>query len=259
MNILEKIADKTKERVEILKKDFNLKEKALSIKNEGFIFEKALKKEDVAIIAEIKKASPSKGLICKDFHPNLIADEYKNANVDCISVLTEPYFFLGDNSYVQIVKNISKKPVLRKDFIIDEIQIYESKIIGANCILLICSLLDETKLSKFLKIAEDLNLSALVEAHSEDEIKTAIKANARIIGVNNRNLKTFEVDFNNSLKLRKLVPSDILFVSESGIKTRDDIIKLQNANVNAALIGETFMRSENKIAEIKKLRGEIWK
>ena len=155
------------------------------------------------------------------------------------------------------MKDISKKPVLRKDFIIDEIQIYESKIIGANCILLICSLLDETKLSKFLKLADSLNLSALVEAHSEDEVQMAIKANARIIGVNNRNLKTFEVNFNNSLKLRKLVPNDILFVSESGIKTRDDIIKLQNANVNAALIGETFMRSEDKIAEIKKLRGEI--
>lgn len=257
MNILEKIAKKTEDRVELLKKDFNLKEKALSIQNEGFIFEKAIKKEDVAIIAEIKKASPSKGLICEDFHPDMIAGDYKIANVDCISVLTEPYFFLGDNSYVQIVKDISKKPVLRKDFIIDEIQIYESKIIGANCILLICSLLDETKLSKFLKLADSLNLSALVEAHNEDEIKTAIKANARIIGVNNRNLKTFEVDFNNSLKLRNLVPDDVLFVSESGIKTRDDIIKLQKANVDAVLIGETFMKSEDKIAEIKKLRGEI--
>lgn len=257
MNILEKIAKKTEDRVELLKKDFNLKEKALSIKNEGFIFEEALKKDEVSIIAEIKKASPSKGLICEDFHPDMIAGDYKIANVDCISVLTEPYFFLGDNSYIEIVKNISKKPVLRKDFIIDELQIYESKIIGANCILLICSLLDETKLSKFLKLADSLNLSALVEAHNEDEIKTAIKANARIIGVNNRNLKTFEVDFNNSLKLRNLVPDDVLFVSESGIKTRDDIIKLQNANVDAVLIGETFMKSEDKIAEIKKLRGEI--
>lgn len=259
MNILEKIAKKTEDRVELLKKDFNLKEKALSIKNEGFIFEEAIKKEGISIIAEIKKASPSKGLICEDFHPDMIAGDYKIANVDCISVLTEPYFFLGDNSYIEIVKNISKKPVLRKDFIIDELQIYESKIIGANCILLICSLLDETKLSKFLKLADSLNLSALVEAHNEDEIKTAIKANARIIGVNNRNLKTFEVDFNNSLKLRNLVPDDVLFVSESGIKTRDDIIKLQKANVDAVLIGETFMKSEDKIAEIKKLRGEIWK
>lgn len=257
MNILEKIAKKTEDRVELLKKDFNLKEKALSIKNEGFIFEEAIKKEGISIIAEIKKASPSKGLICEDFHPDMIAGDYKIANVDCISVLTEPYFFLGDNSYIEIVKNISKKPVLRKDFIIDELQIYESKIIGANCILLICSLLDETKLSKFLKLADSLNLSALVEAHNEDEIKTAIKANARIIGVNNRNLKTFEVDFNNSLKLRNLVPDDVLFVSESGIKTRDDIIKLQKANVDAVLIGETFMKSEDKIAEIKKLRGEI--
>ncbi len=257
MNILEKIAKKTEDRVELLKKDFNLKEKALSIKNEGFIFEEALKKDEVSIIAEIKKASPSKGLICEDFHPDMIAGDYKIANVDCISVLTEPYFFLGDSSYIEIVKNISKKPVLRKDFIIDELQIYESKIIGANCILLICSLLDETKLSKFLKLADSLNLSALVEAHNEDEIKTAIKANARIIGVNNRNLKTFEVDFNNSLKLRNLVPDDVLFVSESGIKTRDDIIKLQKANVDAVLIGETFMKSEDKIAEIKKLRGEI--
>ena len=258
MNILDEIVEKTKTRTEDLKNNKNLKELALSLKSSNFSFKKALETDGgIKIIAEIKKTSPSKGLICPNFNPSLIAREYKNANADCISVLTEPYFFSGDNSYIETVKKASNKPVLRKDFIIDELQIYETKLTGADCILLICAVLDKEKLQKFIQIADSLSLSVLVEAHNEDEIKNAIEAGADIIGVNNRNLKTFEIDFNNSLKLRKFVPDNILFVSESGIKTREDMVKLENAGVNAVLIGETFMKSKDKAAEIKKLRGQI--
>lgn len=255
MNILDKITEKTKIRTEKLNIN-DLKEKVQNLPRKDFIFKNALSGDKIKIISEIKKASPSKGLICQDFDPIKIAKEYNEAKTDCISILTEPYFFLGNNAYIKDVKKVTDIPILRKDFIIDEKQIYESKIIGADCILLICAILDEKKLKEFLNLAHKLCLSALVEAHNEDEIKTALNCNAEIIGVNNRNLKTFEVDFNNTFKLRKLVPDDIIFVSESGIKTREDIIKLEENNVNAVLIGETFMKSKNKIEEIKKLRGE---
>ncbi len=255
MNILDKITEKTKIRTEKLNIN-DLKEKVQNLPRKDFIFKNALSGNKIKIISEIKKASPSKGLICPDFDPIKIAKEYNEAKTDCISILTEPYFFLGNNAYIKDVKKVTDIPILRKDFIIDEKQIYESKIIGADCILLICAILDEKKLKEFLNLAHKLCLSALVEAHNEDEIKTALNCNAEIIGVNNRNLKTFEVDFNNTFKLRKLVPDDIIFVSESGIKTREDIIKLEENNVNAVLIGETFMKSKNKIEEIKKLRGE---
>lgn len=257
MNILDKIILKTKERTSLL--DLNsLKKEAFGLPVDVFPFKNALLKEGgIKIIAEIKKASPSKGIIAEDFNPSEIALEYKKADVDCISVLTEPYFFLGDNSYVKEAKTASNKPILRKDFIIDEAQIYEAKIIGADCILLICAALNFDKLKNFIQIARSIGLDSLVEAHDEREIEAAISAGAEIIGVNNRNLKTFDVDFNNSLKLRKLVPNDIIFVSESGIKTREDIKILENAGVNAVLIGETFMRAVNKPFEIKKLRGEI--
>ncbi len=255
MNILDKITEKTKIRTEKLNIN-DLKEKVQNLPRKDFIFKNALSGDKIKIISEIKKASPSKGLICPDFDPIKIAKEYNEAKTDCISILTEPYFFLGNNAYIKDVKKVTDIPILRKDFIIDEKQIYESKIIGADCILLICAILDEKKLKEFLNLAHKLCLSALVEAHNEDEIKTALNCNAEIIGVNNRNLKTFEVDFNNTFKLRKLVPDDIIFVSESGIKTREDIIKLEENNVNAVLIGETFMKSKNKIEEIKKLRGE---
>ena len=255
MNILDKITEKTKIRTEKLNIN-DLKEKVQNLPRKDFIFKNALSGDKIKIISEIKKASPSKGLICPDFDPIKIAKEYNEAKTDCISILTEPYFFLGNNAYIKDVKKVTDIPILRKDFIIDEKQIYESKIIGADCILLICAILDEKKLKEFLNLAHKLCLSALVEAHNEDEIKTALNCNAEIIGVNNRNLKTFEVDLNNTFKLRKLVPDDIIFVSESGIKTREDIIKLEENNVNAVLIGETFMKSKNKIEEIKKLRGE---
>lgn len=256
MNILDKIVEKTKLRVQKLDLS-SLKNAAENLPECDPVFKNALiKNDDIKIIAEIKKASPSKGLICPEFYPVEIAKEYKIANVDCISILTEPYFFLGDNNYIKEVKKEVDIPILRKDFIIDEKQIYEAKIIGADCILLICAVLNENKLKRFLELADKLNLSALVEAHNEDEIKLALDSGAYIIGVNNRNLKTFEVDFNNTFKLRELVPDNIIFVSESGIKTREDIIKLKEHKVNAVLIGETFMKSENKILEIQKLRGQ---
>ena len=255
MNILDKITEKTKTRTEKLNIN-DLTEKVQNLPRKDFIFKNALSGDKIKIISEIKKASPSKGLICPDFDPIKIAKEYNEAKTDCISILTEPYFFLGNNAYIKDVKKVTDIPILRKDFIIDEKQIYESKIIGADCILLICAILDEKKLKEFLNLAHKLCLSALVEAHNEDEIKTALNCNAEIIGVNNRNLKTFEVDFKNTFKLRKLVPDDIIFVSESGIKTREVIIKLEENNVNAVLIGETFMKSKNKIEDITKLRGE---
>ncbi len=256
MNILDKIVEKTKSRVEKLDTEI-LKNKAYNLEKGDFPFFRALSTKGIKIIAEIKKASPSKGLITEKFIPKDIAREYKKANVDCISVLTEPYYFQGDNSYVEIVKKESNKPVLRKDFIIDEAQIFEAKVIGADCILLICAILDEKKLKNFLNLAHSLGLNALVEAHEEKEVKIAVNSGAKIIGVNNRNLKNFEVDFSNSLNLRKLVPNDIIFVSESGIKNREDILILEKSNVNAVLIGETFMRASDKVFEIKKLRGEI--
>lgn len=258
MNILEKIAETTIKRTETLKTSINIeqyKNKALNIKNEPFLFEKALKKDKISFICEIKKASPSKGIIAEDFPYLDIAKEYEKAGADAISVLTEPEYFMGSAEYLEQIVNTVKTPILRKDFIIDEIQIYETKIIGASGMLLICSLLDERTLTKYIKIADELGISCLVEAHNEEEIKKALNSNARIIGVNNRNLKDFTVDVKNSINLRKYVPDDIIFVSESGIKTREQITELEKNNVNAVLIGETFMRSKDKSAELRILRG----
>lgn len=258
MTILDEIVAKTKIRVEKLKKETNinsLKRQTGIIKNTDFIFEKTLRKNDISFICEIKKASPSKGIIASDFPYLNIAKEYENAGADAISVLTEPDFFLGDIKYLTEISKTVKIPILRKDFIIDELQIYEAKAIGASAILLICSILTESELRKFIEIADSLFLSCLVEAHNEEEIQKAINAGARIIGVNNRNLKDFTVDIHNSLKLRKQVPDNILFVSESGIKTPNQIKELREHNVNAVLIGETFMRSNNKKQELETLKG----
>lgn len=258
MNILDKIVEKTKIRVEKLKETINIedyKRSALKMPKGNFKFEKALSQNEISFICEIKKASPSKGIIAKDFPYFEIAKEYENAGANAISILTEPDFFLGNVKYLEDISKVVNIPLLRKDFIIDEIQIYEAKLIGASAVLLICSILDEKTLAEYINIANSLGLSCLVEAHNEDEIKKAINAKARIIGVNNRDLKTFNVDIKNSINLRKFVPSDILFVSESGIKTNEQIKELQANNVNAVLIGETFMRSENKAKELQILKG----
>lgn len=260
MNILDKIIDNTKKRVEKFKQINNieiLKNRCLEVEKGNFKFEKAIKNENISFICEVKKASPSKGIIVDNFAYVQIAKDYEKAGANAISVLTEPDFFMGSAKYLEEISKSVSIPILRKDFIIDEIQIFESKIIGADAILLICSVLDDDKVKKFIKIADSLGLSCLVEAHSKDEIIKAVNAGARIIGVNNRDLKTFNVDIRNSINLRKYVPNDIIFVSESGIKEYSQIKELQENNVNAVLIGETFMKSPDKVNALKKLKGEI--
>ena len=257
--ILEEIAERTKVRVAEQKKKVSLEEiktKALEMDaNTGFPFLKALQQEDISFICEVKKASPSKGLIAPDSPYVEIAKEYEEAGAAAISVLTEPYYFQGKNEYLEeIVKNV-KIPVLRKDFTVDEYMIYEAKTIGASCVLLICAILDLPTLKKYLDLAHSLGLSAIVEAHDEEEVKMALESGAKIIGVNNRDLRTFTVDINNSARYRKMVPEDIVFISESGIKTAADIQKLRENGTNAVLIGETFMRSADKKAALKELRG----
>jgi indole-3-glycerol phosphate synthase len=258
--ILDKIVKETKTRVRREKQKTSLDEisaLAQSYKNklEPFAFEKALSKNDISFICEVKKASPSKGVICEDFPYLEIAKDYQAAGAACISVLTEPEFFLGKNEYLTQIKNETDLPILRKDFIIDEYQIYEAKAIGADCVLLICAVLDIEALKKYIKLCDALGLSALVEAHDEDEIKSAISAGARVVGVNNRNLKTFQVDIENSVRLRKLVPPSVLFVAESGIGTSEDINILRKAKVDAVLIGEALMKSSNKKEMLSSLRG----
>lgn len=258
--ILEEIAERTKVRVAEQKKKISLEEiktKALEMDaNTGFPFLKALQQEDISFICEVKKASPSKGLIAPDFPYVEIAKEYEEAGAAAISVLTEPYYFQGKNEYLEeIVKNVTI-PVLRKDFTVDEYMIYEAKTIGASCVLLICAILDLPTLKKYLDLAHSLGLSAIVEAHDEEEVKMALESGAKIIGVNNRDLRTFTVDINNSARYRKMVPEDIVFISESGIKTPADIQKLRENGTNAVLIGETFMRSADKKAALKELRGK---
>lgn len=223
----------------------------------NFSFEKALRKQDINFICEVKKASPSKGLIAPDFPYLEIAKDYERAGAAAISVLTEPDYFLGSDDYLFQIQKAVFLPVLRKDFTVDAYQIYEAKAIGASAVLLICALLDTQTLRDYSSICDELGLSALVEAHDEREIESALAAGARIIGVNNRNLKDFTVDINNSVALRQLVPKSILFVAESGIQTALDIEVLRQANVNGVLIGETLMRSPDKGKMLKELRGEV--
>ena len=256
--ILDDIVAFTRKRVENLKNEYlpgELKQKAEAMPKGDFAFHKSISKEGLSYICEVKKASPSKGVISENFPYKLIAEEYEEAGADAVSVLTEPQFFKGSSSYLREIADIVKIPVLRKDFIIDESQIYEAKLIGADAVLLICAILNDSVLKNYIEIAGGLGVSCLVEAHDEKEIEMALKAGACIIGVNNRNLKTFKVDTGRSIQLRKLVPRNILFVSESGIKTRDDIKLLEESGADAVLIGETFMRSKDKATELKRLRG----
>lgn len=257
--ILETIADYAKKRVEeanAVHPLAEIKELALSMDCQtGFPFEKALSSEGISFICECKKASPSKGLIAEDFPYLSIAREYEEAGASCISVLTEPKWFLGKDEYLKEIAETVSIPCIRKDFTVDEYMIYEAKLLGASAVLLICSLLSTDTLKHYIEICDRLGLSALVEAHDEAEIASAIEAGARIIGVNNRNLKNFSVDINNSARLRLLVPESILFVAESGIRCREDIISLEQSRVNAVLIGETLMRSPNKKAMLDELKG----
>ena len=257
--ILDEIAAAAKKRVEACKQKISLeemKQKACSLPvGDEFPFENPLRSGRAAFICEIKKASPSKGIIAEDFPYVDIAREYKEAGADNISVLTEPDYFMGSIRYLEEIHRNVDIPLLRKDFTIDEYMIYEAKVTGASAVLLICSLLSEAVLRKWISLCESLGLSALVEAHDEEEIRRAVHAGARIIGVNNRDLKTFQVDINNCLRLREKVPENILFVAESGIRTREDIEALEQGGVNGVLIGETLMRSTNKKKTLAELRG----
>ena len=259
MTILDEIANYTRERYVQQEKIIPLEEikaKALAMNPEtGFPFEKALAKNNISYICEVKKASPSKGLIAEDFPYLQIAKDYEEAGASAISCLTEPKYFMGKNEYLQQISQEVNIPILRKDFTVCPYQIYEAKVIGASAILLICALLSTEELKEYLKIAHSLGLSALVEAHTADEVQSAIDSGARIIGVNNRNLKDFTVDLSTCTSLRKLVPENILFVGESGIKTNSDIEKLKEAKVDAVLIGETLMRSQDKKRALEELNG----
>ena len=252
--ILDELVNSTKERYKHIKDNLDyIKDLANKRKYKNVSFYDAINNKGISFICEIKKASPSKGIISEDFKYKEIAKQY-NQIADVISVLTEPTRFLGSKEILSDVKSLVDIPVLRKDFIIYPYQIYEAKAIGADAILLIVAILDEKELKEYLDLAHSIGLGCLVEAHDETEVMTAIKVGAKVIGVNNRNLKDFTIDMNNSIRLRNLAPKDIKFVSESGIKTREDIVKLENNDVDAVLIGETLMRSADPIKMIKELK-----
>lgn len=258
MTILDQLADYARERTERAKQSLSLdeiKRQATALPKGGFTFEQALKKKGISFICECKKASPSKGLIAPEFPYLQIAKDYEAAGADCISVLTEPKWFLGSDEYLKEIAQAVSLPCLRKDFTVDEYMIYEAKLLGASAVLLICSILEKEQIREYLKICDELGLSALVEAHDEAEAEMALNAGAKIIGVNNRNLKDFSVDTGNSRRLRKLIPREVLFVSESGVQTPEDVRSLYEIGADAVLIGETLMRAYDKKAKLAKLRG----
>ena len=265
MNILDEIADKTRERVEVEQRVLPLAvvrslaadRVALEIKNATFgrfPFEATLKGPDFGFICEVKKASPSKGVIAEEFHPIEIAGEYEEAGADAISCLTEPFWFLGSDDYLKGIVETVSIPVLRKDFVVDEYMIYQAKAFGASAVLLICAILDDSQLREYGLLANSLGLSALVEAHDANELERALAAGARIVGVNNRNLKDFTVDLSNAGSLRAQVPEGVVFVAESGVSSVEDVAELARSGADAALIGEALMRSDNKAALLGGMR-----
>ena len=258
MTILDKLSEHAIERVKAAKKSVSLdeiKSCAIALPKGDFEFEKALRKPDISFICECKKASPSKGIIAEDFPYLEIAKEYEKAGADCISVLTEPKWFLGSDNYLKEIAAAVSVPCLRKDFTVSDYQIYEAILLGAKAVLLICSILSAEQIREYIGICDKLGISALVEAHDESEVKLAVNSGARIIGVNNRNLKDFSVDTDNSKRMRELVPKNIIFVSESGVQTAEDVQKMREIGADAVLIGETLMRAENKKAKLSELRG----
>lgn len=260
MTILDELADYAKERTEkakTLRPLQRIREEAESLPRGTFAFEQALRQPDISFICECKKASPSKGLIAPDFPYLDIAKAYEAAGADCISVLTEPKWFRGSDAYLKEIASAVSIPCLRKDFTVDEYMIYEAKLLGAQAVLLICSILSRQQIGEYLNICDELGLSALVEAHDEREVQTALDAGARIIGVNNRNLKDFSVDTENSRRLREQIPRDVLFISESGVKTAEDVAKLRDIGADGVLIGETLMRSADKKKKLSELRGRL--
>ncbi len=267
-NILEKIAARTRERVAMEKQEVSLEEMVararavadaeLSTSGTGefeFPFERALRGQGMSFICEVKRASPSKGLISEEFDPVAIAREYEAAGASAISCLTEPFWFQGSDAYLSAIAGAVGIPVLRKDFVVDEYMVYLARAIGASAVLLICAILSDEELAHFVRLAHELGISALVEAYEPEEVPRAIEAGARIVGVNNRDLRTFEVDFGRSVDLRPLVGARRVFVSESGVETRADVARLEDAKVDAVLIGETLMRSPDKRAMLNCLRG----
>ena len=260
MTILDQLTGCARERTVQAKLRISLeelKQQALSLPKGNFTFEKAIKKPGLSFICECKKASPSKGIIAQEFPYLQIAKDYEAAGADCISVLTEPKWFLGSDQYLKKIADAVSVPCLRKDFTVDEYMIYEAKVLGASAVLLICSILSEEQIKEYISICDELGLSALVEAHDECEVRMALNAGARMIGVNNRNLKDFSVDTGNSGRLRRLIPRDVLFISESGVSSAEDVRKLGEIGADAVLIGETLMRAENKAAKLAELRGVL--
>ncbi len=260
MTILDRLAEHARERVRQAKGRVPLetvRRQALSCPKGTFAFEHALRGPGVSFICECKKASPSKGLISPDFPYLDIAKAYEAAGADCISVLTEPKWFLGRDEYLREIADAVSVPCLRKDFTVDEYMIYEAGWLGAAAVLLICSLLQEEQIREYMDICDELGLSALVEAHDEREVETALRAGARIIGVNNRNLKDFSVDTDNSRRLRALIPGDVLFVSESGVRCAEDVEKLREIGADAVLVGEALMKAPDKKAKLNELRGSL--
>lgn len=258
MTILRQLADFARERTERAKRNVPPKEmwdRAFSAPKGDFAFETALKKPGISFICECKKASPSKGLIAPDFPYLQIAEEYEAAGADCISVLTEPKWFLGSDDYLREIADHVSLPCLRKDFTVDPYMIGQAKLLGASAVLLICSILSEKQIKEYIGVCDELGLSALVEAHEEAEVQTALRAGARIIGVNNRNLRDFSVDTGNSGRLRDLLPPDVLFVSESGISGAADVEQLRRIDADAVLVGEALMRAGDKKAKLAELRG----
>lgn len=261
-DILTEIADKTRQRIAEKMQSVPMaviKRKAEAMNADtDFPFEKAIRRGDFAFICEVKKASPSKGVISMAFPHIQIAKDYEKAGAAAISCLTEPYYFQGENRYLKEITVNVNLPVLRKDFTIHPYMIYEAKVLGASAILLICSILDDEHLKYFHDLAISLGMSVVVEAHDAQEVERALNIGAKIIGVNNRNLKTFELDINNSIELKKLVPDDVIFISESGIKTKEDIKLLHENGIKAVLMGETFMKAENKVKTLAELKSLVF-
>ena len=258
--ILDELAAHARERVAADKAKISLedmKAQAEALPKGDFRFEKALSGKECAFICEVKKASPSKGIIDPVFDFEKIAQSYEDAGADCVSCLTEPKWFLGSDEIFKKVRGIVTRPMIRKDFTVDEYMIYEAKVLGASAVLLICSILSEEQIKSYINICDELGLSALVEAHDANEVQTALHAGARVIGVNNRNLKDFSVDTDNSRRLRALIPHNVLFVSESGVSSTEDVAKLREIGADAVLIGETLMRASDKKVKLDELRGAV--
>lgn len=260
MNILTEIANHARARVAVDKQKISLDALKSAAKSsrlgDGKKFLAALKRPNLSFICEIKKASPSKGIIAENFPYVEIAREYEFAGADCVSCLTEPKYFLGSDKIFAEVRAEISLPMLRKDFTVDEYQIYQAKVLGADAVLLICAILDDATLEKFLELCDNLQLAALVETHDAAEIQSAISAGANIIGVNNRNLKNFSVDFSNAARLRELIPPEKIYVAESGVSTAADVATLKKIGADAVLIGETLMRAADKKSKLNELRGD---